>query len=260
MGQYAQINGLKLYYEIHGAGAPLVLVHGGLWSTGVFADLLPVLARDRQVIALDLQAHGRTANIDRPMTYTAMGDDIAGLIRHLGFNQADVLGYSLGGGAALRAAIQHPALVRKLVLVSTPFKRSGWFPEVLAGMESVGPQMAEAMRPTPMYAQYAAVAPRPEDWPVLLGKVGGCLRLDYDWSAEVAGITAPTMLIYGDADSISPNHAAQFFALLGGGTKDGNWDGSGISRHRLAILPGLTHYSIFPNPATVATATKFLSL
>ncbi|HEV7718205.1 MAG TPA: alpha/beta hydrolase, partial [Arsenicitalea sp.] len=241
-------------------GAPLVLVHGGLWASGMFADLLPELAKHRQVIALDLQAHGRTADIDRPLSYEAMGDDIAGLIRHLGFEQADVLGYSLGGGAALRAAIQHPALVQRLVLVSTPFKRTGWFPEVLAGMESVGPQMAEAMRPTPMYAQYSAVAPRPQDWPVLLDKVGGCLRPDYDWSAEVAALTAPTMLIYGDADSISPAHAAQFFALLGGGKRDGNWDGSGISKHRLAILPGLTHYTMFSSPAVVATATNFLSL
>ena len=122
---YALVNGLNLYYEIHGTGQPLVLLHGGLGSTGMFGELVSLLAQTRQVIAVDLQAHGRTADIDRPMRYELMGDDIAALITHLGVAKADVMGYSLGGGVALRTAIQHPALVNKLVIVSTPFSHSG---------------------------------------------------------------------------------------------------------------------------------------
>ena len=134
---YADVNGLAMYYEVHGAGQPLILLHGGLGLTSMFGDVLPLLAEDRQVIAVDLQAHGRTADIDRPMRYELMGDDIAALIEHLGLAKTDLMGYSLGGGVALRCAIQHPELVRKLVVVSTPFSQNGWYPEVVASMAQV---------------------------------------------------------------------------------------------------------------------------
>src|SRR5215213_291478 len=172
-GNHAAVNGLEMYYEIHGTGRPLILLHGGVGAIEMFGEVLPLLAEGRRVVAVDLQAHGRTVDIDRPTTFEAMADDLAALIEHLGLGEADVMGYSLGGGVALRTAIQHPKVVRKLVLVSTPFKREGWYPEVLAGMEQMGPAAAEPMKQTPMYQLYSSIAPRPEDWPVLLTKLGG---------------------------------------------------------------------------------------
>lgn len=255
---YAPVNGLQLYYEIHGAGEPLILLHGGLGATEMFAGILPSLSAARQVIAVDLQAHGRTADIDRPLSFAAMADDIAALLKHLGIEKADVMGYSLGGGVALHIAFRHPGAVRKLVVVSTAFKSDGWYPEILAGMSQVGAAAAEPMKQTPMYQVYARVAPKPADWPVLLTKIGGLLRKDYDWSKDVAAIKAPTMLVFGDADAVRTAHAVQFFELLGGGNKDGGWDGSGISNVRLAILPGLTHYTIFSSPVLASTVGPFL--
>lgn len=257
-GNYAEVNGINLYYEIHGAGEPLVLLHGGVGSTSMFGEVLTMLAEHHQVIAVDLQAHGRTADIDRPLSYEFMADDIAALIEQLGFEKADVMGYSLGGGVALRTAIQHPEVVRKLVVVSTTFKQSGWYPEILAGQAQMNAEAAEAMKQTPLYQFYAAIAPRVEDWPVLITKLGELLGQDYDWSQEVATIQAPTLLVFGDADAIYTSHAAEFFELLGGGQKDGGWDGSGMSTARLAILPGITHYTIFSSPALATTVIPFL--
>ncbi len=182
-----------MYYEIHGSGEPLVLLHGGVGAIEMFGEVLALLAEGRWVVAVDLQAHGRTADIDRPLSFEAMADDIAALIEHLGLERADVMGYSLGAGVALQTAIRHPDMVRKLVVVSTPFKRDGWYPEVLAGMGQMGPEAAEPMKQSPMYQLYASVAPKPEDWAVLLTKLGELLRQDYDWSEDVVAIEAPTM-------------------------------------------------------------------
>ena len=257
-GNYAEVNGLHMYYEIYGTGQPLVLLHGGAGAIEMFGEVLPMLAEGRRVIAVDLQAHGRTADIDRPLSFELMADDIAALIEQLGIERADFMGYSLGGGVALQTAIRHPDVVRKLVLVSTPFKRDGWYPEVLAGMGQMGPEAAEPMKQSPVYQLYAAVAPRPEDWPVLLTKFGELLRQDYDWSGEVEAIQAPTMIVVGDADSVRTAHAVQVFELLGGGKADAGWDGSGMSDARLAILPATTHYDIFSSPALALAVTQFL--
>ncbi len=257
-GNYASVNGLNLYYEIHGAGEPLILLHGGVGAIQMFGEVLPSLAQNRRVVAVDLQAHGRTADIDRELRFELMAGDIAALIKHLGIEEADVMGYSLGGGVALRTAIQHPEVVRKLVLVSAPFKRDGWYPEILAGMGQMGPQVAEPMKQTPMYQLYASIAPKPEDWPVLLTKLGELLRQDYDWSNEVAAIKAPTLLVVGDADSVRTAHAVAFFELLGGGKVDAGWDGSGMSNARLAILPATTHYNIYSSPQLSAVVAPFL--
>jgi len=216
---YAPVNGLNLYYQIQGRGKPLVLLHGGVAAIEMFGENLPLLAQGRQVIGVDLQAHGRTADIDRPLRFESMADDIAGLLGFLGLETADIMGYSLGGGVALRTAIQHPDRVRKLVLVSTPFSQNGWYPEVLAGMAQMGPHAAEPMKQTPMYQTYANIAPKVEDWPMLLTKLGELLRYDYDWSSEVAMIKVPTLLVVGDADSVRTAHAVHFFELLGGGNK-----------------------------------------
>jgi pimeloyl-ACP methyl ester carboxylesterase len=255
---YAPVNGLSVYYEIHGSGEPLVLLHGGLMSVAMEGDLIAQLSKTRQVIALDLQAHGRTADIDRAITSEAMGDDVAGVMKYLAVLKADVMGYSLGAGTALQLTFRHPEMVRKLVVVSTPFKRDGWYPEIRAAMSQMGPDTAEMMKSSPLYQTYSKVAPRPQDWTVLVTKVSDSLKKDYDWSANVAAIKIPVMLVFGDNDAISPPHAAEFFALLGGGKKDAGWDGSGMSTSRLAILPGATHYNITSSPALVPTVVPFL--
>ncbi len=264
---YADVNGISLYYQEHGSGQPLILLHGGYGTGEMYAAILPVLASGRRVITVDLRGHGRTADADGPLRFQTMGDDIAALIGHLGLGPsgpsgpsalADVMGYSLGAAAALRTAIQHPDMVRRLVIVSHPVRRDGWFPESLAGFDQMGPAFAEAMKQSPIYEAYARVAPRVEDWPVLVDKMGAMLREDYDWSAEVAKITAPVMLVYGDADSVRPAHVAEFYALLGGGLRDANWDGSARPVARLAILPGHTHYDIITSPDLTHAVIPFL--
>ena len=262
-GQYADVNGLHLYYERTGTprpgGVPLILLHGGFGSTGMFDGVLtPALTAGREVIAVDLQGHGRTADIDRPLGYDVMADDIAALLRSLGTQKADVMGYSLGGGVAIQTAIQHPDMVRTLVAVSAPFKRDGWYAESRAGMDQMGEHIAPHMLNTPMYEAYARVAPRPDDWARMWGKMGDLLRQEYDWTEQIGALTMPTLIVVGDADSFPPAHAAEFFALLGGGRRDGGWDQSGMTPHRLAILPATTHYDIFMSPLLPAAATAFL--
>jgi pimeloyl-ACP methyl ester carboxylesterase len=260
---YASVHGLKMYYEIHSfqghrSEVPLVLLHGGLMSTDSFNAIMPALSENREVIAVDLQAHGRTADIDRPLSCEAMADDIAALLEHLHIAKADVMGYSLGGGVALRFAIQRPEMIRKLILVSTPFRKDGWYPEIQAAMAR--PMPAEMMKQSPIYQTYARVAPRPQDWEVLLTKLQQqLLSKDYDWSAEVRNIKAPVLLVYGDADAVRPEHEVEFFQLLGGGKKDAGWDGSGMSNARLAILPGMTHYNMLDSPLLAPIATQFLA-
>ena len=254
----APVNGIELAYQIQGSGKPLVLLHGGFGSMEMFGPNFAALAAGRQVIGVDLQSHGRTPAVERPMRFETMADDVAALISYLGHRQADVMGFSLGGGVALRTAIQHPGSVRKLVLVSTPFRRSGWHPEMVAGFDQMGPEIAEPMKQTPMYEVYRQIAPRVEDWPILVAQLTSLLRLDYDWTAEVRALPMPVMIVAGDADGLPPSHAVEFFELLGGGKRDANWDRSGMSRHRLAILPGLTHYDIDVAPALATTVGPFL--
>jgi pimeloyl-ACP methyl ester carboxylesterase len=257
-GRYADVNGVHLYYEVHGAGRPLVLLHGGLGALEMFGPNLPALARGRQVIALDLQGHGRTADIDRPITMEALADDVAALIKHLGLPRADVMGYSMGGWVALQLGIRHPELVGKLVVVSAPLRRNAFYPDILVQQTHLGAAAAEAMKPTPMYQLYSKLAPRPQDWPRFLEKMGTSIRTDFDITRAVAGIKAPTLLVAGDADMFPPAHAVEAFGVLGGGQRDGGWDGAGRPKNRLAILPGLTHYAICSDPALAATAIAFL--
>jgi pimeloyl-ACP methyl ester carboxylesterase len=254
----APVNGIELAYQVFGSGSPLVLIHGGFGSVEMFGPNVAALAAGRQVIGVDLQSHGRTPAVDRPMRFETMADDIAALIRHLGHEQADVMGFSLGGGVALRTAIQHPAAVRKLVLVSAPFKRSGWHPEMIAGFDQMGPEMAESMKQTPMYENYRRVAPRVEDWPILATQLTALLKLDYDWTDEVRSLPMPMLIVVGDADGLPPSHAVEFFELLGGGKRDAVWDRSGMTRHALAILPRATHYDIDVSPVLATTVASFL--
>jgi len=262
-GAYAEVNGIRLYYAYYGKPAsqevPLVILHGGLSRIEMMHELIEALESERTIIGVDLQAHGRTADIDRPIRYPSCADDIGGLIQHLGLEQVDLLGYSFGGGVALRTAIQYPELVRKLVLISTPTRQSGWLPDVLEGMSGISSAIAESMRNTPMYEHYVDVAPRPEDFPQLLDKMGDLMRQENDSTADIAGLSMPVMLVYGDADSIAPSHAAEFFGLLGGGQRDAGWDGSGMTKHRLVILPGTTHYNVHESPLAPLVVKPFLA-
>jgi len=250
---YAPVNGLKTYYEIHGVGEPLILLHGGVVGITMFGPNLDALSQKRKVIAVELQGHGRTADIDRPLSYEAMADDIATLMKYLGIERADVMGYSLGGGVALQTAIRHPASVRKLVVVSATCKRDGWYPEVLDAMAQMGPAAGEQMKQSPLYRLYPNV-----NWARLFTKLADLLRKDYDWSRQVAAIKAPTMIVFADADAVRPAHVIEFFGLLGGGQKNAGLDGSGRPANQLAILPGLTHYNISSNPALATVVTPFL--
>ncbi len=255
----AQVNGVSTYFAVYGEGEPLVLLHGGLGAIEMFGPVLAELAQHHTVIGVDLQGHGRTPPHDRPMTFSNMAADIAALIGYLGYDKADVMGYSTGGAVALRVAVEHPEVVDRLVLVSTPFARRGWHQFNLDGMSQMGPASAEGMKQTPMYAMYAAIAPDPEhNWPKLHEQMGELMRTDYDWSADIAKIGAPTLLVVGDWDSVRTRHAVEFFELLGGGQQDAGWDGSGMNANRLAILPGQTHYTIFMAPELVTPVEAFL--
>ena len=259
-GQYAEVNGINLYYETHGTGRPLILLHGGLGSGEMFGPILPALAERHQVIAPDLQGHGRTADIDRPIDVRLMADDIAALIDHLGLDRPDVVGYSLGGGVALQTAVKHPAKVGRLVVVSANIRRDAIYPEMLAQQGQVNAAAAEFMKDTPMYELYQRVAPRPEDFPRLLDKIGESMAKDFDFTEEVRGLQVPTLIVAADADMAPPSHYVEVFKLLDGGLRDGGWMGEGRPKggHALAILPGLTHYNIFSSPLFAAAALAFL--
>ena len=241
-GSYASVNGLEMYYEVHGEGEPLILIHGGLGGVAEFGQLPSLLSETRQVIAVELQAHGRTADIDRPLSFDAMADDIAALIEHLGFENADIMGFSLGGAVALRTAIQHPDVVRKLVLVSTPYSLEGIHPEFRAGMSAMNEEAAAFMLETPMYQLYSSIAPNVDDWATLVGKVGALMSTDFDWSEDIAGITTPTLIIAGDSDFIYPSHPVELLELLGGGVAGGMVET--VPTAQLAILPGTIHFTI----------------
>ena len=248
-GGYVPVNGLKLYYEIHGAGRPLVLLHGGVGASEMFAPLLPELAEQRQVVMLHLQGHGRTLDSDRPLRFESMADDVVAALQQLHLADADLLGYSLGGGVALQTAIRHPDGVRRLVLVSAPFKQQGFHAAVLADMARLGPDDARFMGQSPLSQLYPAA-----NWPVLFGKLGELLRQPYDWSQEAAALKPPVMLVCADADSVRPAHALEFFSLLGGGRQDSGLDGSA----RLAILPGRSHHNILFSPGLARMISSFL--
>jgi pimeloyl-ACP methyl ester carboxylesterase len=250
---FAPVNGLELYYEVRGAGEPLVLLHGGVVGILMFGPNLQALSSGRKLIAVELQGHGRTADIDRPLSYEAMADDVAALLRHLDIDRADVMGLSLGGGVAQQVAIRHPELVRKLVVVAAPCRRDGWYPEVLAAFDQMDEASGEVMKQSPLAEVYPNI-----DWCRLFGKIGDLQRKDYDWSAEVREMKVPTMLVFADADAVRMDHIAEFFGLLGGGQHDAGLDGSRRPATRLAILPGLTHYAIASDPAVPAAVIPFL--
>jgi len=255
---HVPVNGVNYYYEIHGQGEPLLLLHGGLGSIDMFRPVLPTLAKGRRLIAVDLHGHGRTTLGDRPISLVDMGEDMAAILNKLGTAQVDVFGYSLGGGVALRLAVQHPEMVRRLALVSAGYAQDGFYPEMLPMQAQVGAAMAEHMKDTPMYKSYMAVAPRPSDFPRLLDRMGEYMRKPYDWSEDVKKLPMPVMIVFADSDMYRPEHIVSFYKLLGGGLKDAGWMRENMPKNRLAILPGLTHYDIFLAPELTRTVRPFL--
>jgi pimeloyl-ACP methyl ester carboxylesterase len=260
-GEYAEVNGINLYYETHGGtGRPMILLHGGLGSGEMFGPTIPTLAEKHQVIAVDLQGHGRTADIDRPIDIRLMADDIAALIDHLGLDKPDLVGYSLGGGVALFTAVKYAGKIRKLVVASINIRRDAIPAEMLAQQRQVNAAAAEFMKDTPMYQLYQKVAPRPEDFPRLLDKIGESMAKDFDFTEEIRGLKVPTMIVHADADMAPPSHAVEVFKLLDGGLRDGGWMGENRPKggHALAILPGLTHYNVAASPLFAAVTLDFL--
>ncbi len=259
-GRYVEVNGINLWVATYGSGSPLVLLHGGLMSGETFGPVLPALSERHQVIVVDLQGHGRTADIDRPIDVRLMADDIAALIDHLALDRPDVVGYSLGGGVAMMTAIHHPDKVGRLVSASANIRRDAIYPEMLAQQGQVNAAAAEFLKGTPMYELYERVAPRPEDFPRLLDKIGESMSRDFDLTEEVRGLQVPTLVVAADADMAPPSHYVEVFALLDGGQRDGGWTGEGRPKggHALAIIPGTTHYDLGVSPLFAAVVLDFL--
>ena len=240
---YAPVNGLEMYYEIHGSGQPLVLLHGNLSAIGTsFGKVLPQLAATRRIIAVEQQGHGHTADIDRPFSIAQWAQDTTVLLRHLLIEQADFFGYSSGGAVALEIARHSPTLVRKLVLAGgTSYSRDGFYPELLTAGEAMKPEDLDG---SPFQQEYARIAPHPEQWHRLVAKIADLDRGsgDGDWSDEaLASVKAPALLIIGDSDIVRPEHTVAMFRLLGGGVPG---DLVGLPRSQLAILPGTTHVTL----------------
>lgn len=255
---YVEANGVRYYYEVRGEGPPMLLLHGGLGAGDMFAPLLPALSAKHQVITVDLQGHGRTALGERPFGLEGQGADMAAVLDHLKIRKADVVGYSMGGGVAFQFAAQHPERVNKLVLISAGYASNAFFPEMRAQQAMVSGQMAEAMKGTPMYDTYMRLAPNKADFPRLLDTVGAYMRKDYDFSAQIPQLTMPVMLVFGDADMYRPEHMVDFYKRLGGGLRDAGWQRETMSKNRLAILPGATHYDIFLAPDLTRTVLAFV--
>jgi pimeloyl-ACP methyl ester carboxylesterase len=235
---YAPVNGLRMYFEIHGpdeGGAPVLLLHGAYMSTGMFGPLLPGLAATRRVIVPDLQAHGRTDDANRPITYEGLADDAAALLAHLDVAEADVVGFSMGGAAALQVAVRHPQVVRRLVPISASHTYDGMQPELVEMIPQITPEMFAG---SPMESTYRELAPDPDHFPVLVEKLKALDLTPFAWP-EVQGITAPTLIVIGDADCVRLEHTVELFRLLGGGAMG---DMAGFSKAQLAVLPGTSHF------------------
>jgi pimeloyl-ACP methyl ester carboxylesterase len=234
---YARLRDLNMYYEIHGRGRPTILLHGAYMTIDLMGPILPGLATSRQVIAIEQQGHGRTADVDRPLTYEQMADDTAALVRHLEIDNADVVGYSMGGGIALQMAIRHPDLVRRLVVASTSFSSDGMHAEALETFPSITPELFAG---SPIEEAYLRTAPNPADFPKLVEKLTQLDTTPFAWSGEdIRAIAAPTLIVLGDSDGVRLEHAVELFRLRGGGVMG---DLAGLPKSQLAVLPGTSHY------------------
>jgi pimeloyl-ACP methyl ester carboxylesterase len=226
-----------MYYEIHGRGRALILLHGAYMTIDMMGPLLTGLAETRQVVALEQQGHGRTADVDRPITYEQMADDTAALVRHLEIDDADVIGYSMGGGIALQLAVRHPGLVRKLVVASASFTSDGMHAAALEMFPSITPELFAG---SPLEEAYHRTAPNPGDFPKLVEKIKRLDTTPYAWpEQEIRAIAAPTLIVLGDSDGIRLEHAVELFRLRGGGVMG---DLAGLPQSQLAVLPGTAHF------------------
>ena len=253
--RFADLNGQHLFYSVHGAGRPLVLLHGGV-NPECFGSNLAELARGRQVITPHLQAHGRTPDIDRPLRSETLGDDVAALIGHLNLGKADVMGYSLGSSVALQTAIRHPDVVDRLVLVAARMRHDGAYPEVVAAfnqLEANAAMIGPGVKASPLGQAYPDV-----DWTNLFGKLGDLTKRLFDWSADVARLQARTLLVFADADMVRPEHMVEFWKALGGGLRDAGIDGSLRPANQLAIVPNATHYTLAVDPMLPQIVERFL--
>jgi len=238
---YVPVNGLEMYYEIHGSGQPLVLLHGNLSTISTsFGKVLPWLASTRRIIAVEQQGHGHTADIERPFSIGQWAQDTTALLRHLGIEQADFFGYSSGGAVALEITLRSPALVRKLVWAGgTSYRRDGLYPELLTAGETMKPEDLDG---SPFQLAYERCAPHPEQWHSLVAKIADLDRAPLGWPPEViASVKVPTLLIIGDSDIVRPEHVIEMFRLLGGGVVG---DLVGLPCSQLAVLPGTTHVTL----------------
>jgi pimeloyl-ACP methyl ester carboxylesterase len=255
-GRYASIGGLEMYYEVHGpeSARPLVLLHGSLSGIAPdFGDLIPVLAGDRRVIAVEQQAHGHTADVERPLRVEQMAADTTALLQQLGVRQADVLGFSTGAAVALDMGLTQPDLVHKLVLVSPMYDPAGMHPGLVEGLAALQPEMLHG---TPFHEYYTTAAPRPEDFGTLVEK-NKDLQLNYPEhpASTVEALAAPVLLVAGDSDVVQLGHVTEFFRLLGGAV---NGDIAGLPRSQLAVLPGTTHIGVTHRPELHTIVPAFL--
>ena len=254
-GYAVAAEGLEIYYEVYGEGEPIVVLAGGLMPISTMAQITGPLSDTRQVIAIDLEGHGRTGLRDTPMSPERNGDDIAAVLRHLGIAKADVAGYSHGGAAAIWMAVRHPEMVRNLIVIATGFAREGWYPETQEAISAVGASLAEALKATPIFEGYG----HPEQFPLFLDRMGELIRKDWDWREEVRALPMPVLLIFADHDSVSMLHIAEFFALFGGGIREPGVIDPQFSRARLAIIPGYTHYNLGQAPEVAQVIERFLT-
>ena len=242
---YAPVNGLKMYYEIHGDGKPLVLLHGSYMTIDLnFAQLIPELAKKHKVIALEMQGHGRTGDIDRPYSYTSLASDIDGLLNHLKIDSADVIGYSLGGTVALELAIKHPKHVTSLVIISSVFRLDGWIQSARDLFPTIKPEFFEK---TPLKTEYDRLAPDKSHWNDWVNKMVASEVVPFDLGADnIKALKCPVLIIKGDNDGVDLNHMAEMYSLCGGGVFG---DMAGLPKSRLAILPGMTHVTLMMETA-----------
>ena len=256
-GRHIVVNGSSLYYESHGPEdrePPVVLLHGGAGGIEMFGPNIAALARTRHVIAVDLPGHARSAASDRPMRYETMADDIAALLQQLGIRQADVVGYSLGGGVAQQLTFRHAELVRRLVVVSSPFRRDAFYPEILAVFDQMGAATGAMVKQGPFGRLYPEL-----DFERLFTQTGDLHRQPFDWSRDVARIGVPVLLVFADADTYHPEHIIAFYKLLGGGQQDAGWQGTSRSRNQLAIIPNRTHYNLLETTTLAELVEPFLA-
>jgi pimeloyl-ACP methyl ester carboxylesterase len=241
---YAPVDGLKMYYEIYGEGKPLVLIHGAFMTINTnFGDIIPELSKNRKVIALELQGHGRTADIDRPFSAETMADDVAALLQYLKIESADIFGYSLGGEVALQMGIRHLQMVRRLIVVSAAYQSDGWSPETRAVFPLLKPEFFTG---TPIKKAYDSLAPDPKNFPVLVDKIKTMSVTPFDFTDEkIKTIKCPVLIMIADGDGVLPEHALKMYRLLGGNYMV---DFGPVHKTQLAIFPGSSHISVMMHP------------